>query len=169
MRKIIISLLIFISLLNLCHAQAWIDLNQNGRKDIYEDPNEKIEVRVNDLLKRMTVDEKMSLLRQDAPAIPRLGIEKYDHGNEALHGVVRPGKFTVFPQAIALASTWNPDLIYKTATAISDEARGRWNELNQGKKQNNRWADLLTFWSPTINMARDPRWGRTPETYGEDN
>ena len=124
--------------------------------------------RIIDLLSRLTVEEKISLLIASSPGIPRLKIDKYFHGNEALHGVVRPGKFTVFPQAIALASTWNPALMYATATAISDEARARWNELGGGKKQLAKFNDLLSFWSPTINMARDPRWGRTPETYGED-
>ena len=124
--------------------------------------------RIKDLLSRLNVAEKISLLRATSPAIPRLGIDKYYHGNEALHGVVRPGKFTVFPQAIGLASMWNPDFLQEVSTAISDEARGRWNELNQGKDQTAGASDLLTFWSPTINMARDPRWGRTPETYGED-
>ena len=124
--------------------------------------------RIKDLLSRLNVSEKISLLRATSPAIPRLGIDKYYHGNEALHGVVRPGKFTVFPQAIGLASMWNPDFLQEVSTAISDEARGRWNELNQGKDQTAGASDLLTFWSPTINMARDPRWGRTPETYGED-
>ena len=124
--------------------------------------------RIKDLLSRLNVSEKISLLRATSPAIPRLGIDKYYHGNEALHGVVRPGKFTVFPQAIGLASMWNPDFLQEVSTAISDEARGRWNELNQGKDQTAGASDLLTFWSPTVNMARDPRWGRTPETYGED-
>ena len=89
-------------------------------------------------------------------------------GNEALHGIIRPGKFTVFPQAIGLASMWNPELHHIIASVISDEARARWNELERGKKQKDQFSDLLTFWSPTVNMARDPRWGRTPETYGED-
>ena len=121
-----------------------------------------------DLLSKLTVEEKIDLLRATSPENKRLGIPKYYHGNEALHGVVRPGKFTVFPQAIGLAAMWNPELHYKIATAISDEARARWNELGQGEKQQAQFSDLLTFWSPTVNMARDPRWGRTPETYGED-
>lgn len=146
----------------------WIDFNQNGVMDVYEDPYAQLDKRVNNLLSQMTVKEKMSLLNELAPAIPRLGVSKYYHGNEALHGVVRPGKFTVFPQAIGLASTWNPDLIHQVATSISDEARGRWNEMEQGNLQLDKFNDLLTFWSPTVNMARDPRWGRTPETYGED-
>lgn len=124
--------------------------------------------RITDLLSRLTIEEKISLLYASSPGIPRLEIPKYYHGNEALHGVVRPGRFTVFPQAIGLASMWNPELHYQIATAISDEARARWNELDQGRLQTARFTDLLTFWSPTVNMSRDPRWGRTPETYGED-
>jgi len=124
--------------------------------------------RIIDVLKQLTPEEKISLLIASSPGIPRLQIEKYYHGNEALHGVVRPGNFTVFPQAIALASTWNPALQYKIATAISDEARAKWNLLNQGKNQLLKFNDLLTFWSPVVNMARDPRWGRTQESYGED-
>ena len=134
----------------------------------FRNQNLPTETRVNDLLERLTVEEKVSLLVSTAEAIPRLGVENYYHGNEALHGVVKGGRFTVFPQAIALSATWNPDLIYNVSTAISDEARAKWNFYNQGKDQKNVYSDLLTFWSPTINMARDPRWGRTPETYGED-
>ena len=119
-------------------------------------------------MSRLTVEEKISLLRATSPGIDRLNIPKYYHGNEALHGVVRPGRFTVFPQAIGLAATWNPVLQEQVATVISDEARARWNELDQGREQKSQFSDLLTFWSPTVNMARDPRWGRTPETYGED-
>lgn len=132
--------------------------------------NEKVPVhdRVINLLSQLTIEEKISLLRATAPDIPRLNIPKYYHGNEGLHGVLRPGRFTVFPQAIGLASMWNTDLHFRVATAISDEARARWNELEQGKLQSQQFSDLLSFWSPTINMARDPRWGRTPETYGED-
>ncbi len=139
-----------------------------GQKLPYQDETLPIPQRVEDLLGRMTVDEKIDLMRATSPANERLGIAKYYHGNEALHGVVRPGNFTVFPQAIGLAASWDPDLLYKVTTAISDEARARWNELGEGKLQNNQFSDLLTFWSPTVNMARDPRWGRTPETYGED-
>ncbi len=100
--------------------------------------------------------------------ISRLDIDKYYHGNEALHGVVRPGNFTVFPQAIGLASMWDAPLMYQIATAISDEARAKWNLLDGGEKQLLKFNDLLSFWSPVVNMARDPRWGRTQESYGED-
>lgn len=137
-------------------------------KMLFRDAEAPMEERVRDLLSRLTVEEKVGLLIATSPDIPRLGITHYYHGNEALHGVVRPGRFTVFPQAIGLAAMWNPDLHYKIATAISDEARARWNELDGGKNQTMQFSDLLTFWSPTVNMARDPRWGRTPETYGED-
>lgn len=137
-------------------------------QELYKNENASTHERIMDLLSRLSVEEKISLLRATSPGIPRLGIPKYYHGNEALHGVVRPGRFTVFPQAIALAATWNPELQLQVATVISDEARARWNELEQGREQKSQFSDLLTFWSPTVNMARDPRWGRTPETYGED-
>ena len=153
-------------------AAATVSVNahgqQAGSKPIYLDEDAPIESRVKDLLSRMTPDEKIDLLRATSPANERLGIDKYYHGNEALHGIIRPGTFTVFPQAIALAASWDSDLLHTVATAISDEARARWNELDQGHKQTETSSDLLTFWSPTVNMARDPRWGRTPETYGED-
>ncbi|MDR1746548.1 MAG: glycoside hydrolase family 3 C-terminal domain-containing protein [Tannerella sp.] len=168
------SLIIWITYVfaqNMCvsaQEKPWLDLNGNGQKDLYENPDADIDRRVEDLVARMTVREKISLLQEKAPAIERLGVVKYDHGNEALHGVVRPGRFTVFPQSIGLAATWNPALIQTVGDAVSTEARARWNELEYGALQNNRYTDLLAFWSPTVNMARDPRWGRTPETYGED-
>ena len=148
----------------LCGASCLFTYAQ----ELYKNENAPVHERVADLLSRLTVEEKISLLRATSPGIPRLGIDKYYHGNEALHGVVRPGRFTVFPQAIGLAATWNPVLQQKVATVISDEARARWNELDQGRNQKEQFSDVLTFWSPTVNMARDPRWGRTPETYGED-
>lgn len=139
-----------------------------GAQETFRNPNVPQHERIMDLLSRLTIEEKISLLRATSPEITRLDIPKYYHGNEALHGVVRPGRFTVFPQAIGLGSMWNPELHYQVATAISDEARARWNELDYGRNQKDQFSDLLTFWSPTVNMSRDPRWGRTPETYGED-
>lgn len=109
------------------------------------------------LVSLMTLEEKISQMGSGSPAIAHLGISAYGWWNEALHGVVSSG-CTVFPQAIALASTWDPNLIHQVATAISDEARVKNNTTGKG----------LTYWSPTINIARDPRWGRTEETYGED-
>ncbi|MEW6203158.1 MAG: glycoside hydrolase family 3 C-terminal domain-containing protein [bacterium] len=124
------------------------------------------EERAADLVSRLTLKEKITLLIETSEAIPRLGIPRYHFGNEALHGVVRPGQFTVFPQSTALASTWNDDIMYQIATAISDEARGK-NNFYKGDVPD-RYSGVLTFWSPDINIARDPRWGRTPEAYGED-
>ena len=129
-------------------------------------PDLPIEERVADIVSRLTLEEKVSLMNERAEAVPRLGIKKYRYWNEALHGVARSGKFTVFPQAIAMAATWDPDLIREMATAISDEA---WGGINRDAEETGYPGErFLTFWSPTINMARDPRWGRTPESYGED-
>lgn len=136
--------------------------------ELFWDQDQPEDVRINDLISRLTFDEKIDLLGETSPGVPRLEVPKYYMGNESLHGVVRPGKFTVFPQAIGLAATWNPGLMYDITTAISDEARGRWNELERGKLQQEQYSDLLVFWSPDLNLARDPRWGRTQETYGED-
>ena len=114
----------------------------------------------------MTVDEKISQLMNAAPAIPRLDVPAYEWWNECLHGVARSGAATVFPQAIGMAATFDPALMHEVATAISDEARAKHHEyLRRG--QRNRYQGL-TFWSPNINIFRDPRWGRGQETYGED-
>lgn len=159
MRKLILlSLTVFLS--GLLHAHTFDEPFWNQQLPV--------DVRVRDLVSRLTTDEKTGLLVETSPGVPRLEVPKYLMGNEALHGVVRPGKFTVFPQAIGLAAMWNPDLLYRITDAISDEARGRWNELQHGKFQHDLYSDLLVFWSPDLNLARDPRWGRTQETYGED-
>ena len=130
------------------------------------DPSKPVEVRVHLLEDQLTFKEKASLLYWLAPAIDRLGIKAYDHGNECLHGLVRPGVNTCYPQAIGLGATFDPELVHQMASAISDEARARWNAA-QGKHLGT-YSDVLTLWSPVVNMARDPRWGRTQETYGED-
>jgi beta-glucosidase len=113
----------------------------------------------------MTLDEKISQMLHHAPAIS-LGIPEYNWWNECLHGVARAGIATVFPQAIGLASTWNTDLMHKVAVAISNEARAKHHEALRHENRSIYYG--LTFWSPNINIFRDPRWGRGQETYGED-
>ena len=132
----------------------------------YLDPAQPIEARVADLVGRLEVKEKIDLLSSTAPAVERLGIPEYDYWNESLHGVARAGRATVFPQAIGMAATFDPDLVGRVATAISDEARAKHNaSVRAGMRQRYRG---LTFWTPNINIFRDPRWGRGQETYGED-
>ncbi len=133
---------------------------------------DKIKECADELLAQMTLKEKLQIIIETSPENERLGIPKYYHGNEALHGVVRPGKFTVFPQAIALGAMFDDELLEKIADAVSDEARARYNgRCSDGldeRELEGRYNGLLTFWSPDLNLARDPRWGRTAETYGED-
>ncbi len=132
----------------------------------YLDPAQPIEARVADLVGRLQVKEKIDLLSSTAPAVERLGIPEYDYWNESLHGVARAGRATIFPQAIGMAATFDPDLLGRVATAISDEARAKHNaSVRAGFRQRYRG---LTFWTPNINIFRDPRWGRGQETYGED-
>lgn len=122
--------------------------------------------RAKELVSKMTLAEKMSQMRYDAPAIERLGIPAYNWWNECLHGVARSGVATVFPQAIAMAASFDTELIHEVATSISDEARAKYNEYK--KFGSTLIYQGLTFWSPNINIFRDPRWGRGHETYGED-
>ena len=124
------------------------------------------EERIKELIAKMTLEEKVSQLSYSSPAIERLGIPAYNWWNECLHGVARAGFATVFPQAIALAATFDEDFIRAVAEAVSDEARAKYNEA---VKQGNRGQYYgLTFWTPNVNIFRDPRWGRGQETYGED-
>ncbi|MBQ9115402.1 MAG: glycoside hydrolase family 3 protein, partial [Clostridia bacterium] len=122
--------------------------------------------RAKELVSRMTLEEKISQMRYNAPAIERLGIPAYNWWNECLHGVARQGAATVFPQAIGMAASFDTDMMYEVATAISDEARAKYNEYK--KFGSTEIYQGLTFWSPNINIFRDPRWGRGHETYGED-
>src|SRR5215469_11787274 len=138
------------------HAQA----------PLYQNANAPLDARVSDLLSRMTLEEKISQLMNDSAAIPRLNVPAYNWWNECLHGVARAGRATVFPETIGLAATWDKDLIFRAATAISDEARAKNNDfVRRGKRF---IYEGLTFWTPNINLFRDPRWGRGMETYGED-
>jgi beta-glucosidase len=125
-----------------------------------------IDERVDDLISQMTLKEKVGQMMNDAPAIPRLNVPAHEYWNECLHGVARAGKATVFPQAIGLAATWDTDLVYRSAVVISDEARAKHHEA----LRNNSYLryEGLTYWTPNVNIFRDPRWGRGQETYGED-
>jgi beta-glucosidase len=132
----------------------------------YLDPDLDFEARARDLVSRMTVEEKVSQLMNRAAAIPRLGVPEYEWWNECLHGVARAGVATVFPQAIGLAATFDEPLFHEMARVIADEARAKHHQfVRQGRR--GRYQGL-TFWSPNINIFRDPRWGRGQETYGED-
>jgi len=132
----------------------------------YKNPSLPITQRVDDLVSRMTLEEKVSQMMSGAPAIKRLDIPEYNWWNECLHGVARAGIATVFPQAIGMAATWDPELIHSMAVATSDEARAKHHEAVRHNNRNIFFG--LTFWSPNINIFRDPRWGRGQETYGED-
>ena len=143
-----------------------LPMNAQDTLKKYQDPTLPIEERVNDLVDRLTLEEKVGQLIFNAEAIPRLNIPEYNWWNEALHGVARNGRATIFPQAIAFGATFDTILVQRIAEAISLEARAKYNicsakdfrDIYQG----------LTFWSPNVNIFRDPRWGRGHETYGED-
>jgi beta-glucosidase len=134
---------------------------------MFRDPQLPLEKRVSDLVSLLTTEEKINLLCADAYAIVRLGIPAYHWWNESLHGVARAGKATVFPKPINLGSTWDPDLILRVATAISDEGRAKYHQVLREKGFSEIY-EGITFFSPTVNIARDPRWGRTSECYSED-
>jgi len=132
----------------------------------YLDPKLSPAERAHDLVGRMTLDEKANQLEDWATSIPRLGVPDYQTWNESLHGVARAGYSTVFPQAIGMAATWDPTIVHAMGNVISMEARAKYNEAQ--RQGNHRIFYGLTFWSPNINIFRDPRWGRGQETYGED-
>jgi beta-glucosidase len=155
-----------ITFIALFVAGLQLQAQTSASPDPYLNPDLPLAQRVDDLVGRMTLAEKISQMQDDAPAIPRLHIAKYDWWNEALHGVARSGYATVFPQAIGLAATWDTDLIHRVADTISTEARAKYNQAQQQKNYSIYYG--LTLWSPNINILRDPRWGRGQETYGED-
>ncbi len=126
----------------------------------------KARERAKELVGKMTVEEKVSQLRYDAPAIERLGIPAYNWWGEALHGVARAGVATSFPQAVGMAASFDPELLQKAGDVAATEGRAKYNALSAESDR-----DIykgLTFWSPNVNIFRDPRWGRGQETYGED-
>lgn len=133
----------------------------------YQDTNLPIPKRVQDLLSRLTLNEKVAMMNHPTQGVPRLGIPDYNFWSEALHGVAGNGRATVFPQAIGMAATWDKDLIHQIATAISDEGRAKYHEALRRNGCTDQFQGL-TFWSPNVNIFRDPRWGRGQETWGED-
>ena len=155
---------IFVSLAIILTCTSNQQVKQTNTQDdlqnaLFLNPDAPIDKRVDDLVSRLTIKEKIAQLGQNVPSISRLKLRKYLYWNEALHGIARDrGKATVFPQSIALGASWDPGLVYRVASAISDEARGMYNGM--GKE--------LTFFSPTVNLLRDPRWGRNEESYSED-
>ena len=154
-KKILLAVVLFISI-----------QGNTQQKLLFRDTTETIDVRVNDLLHQLTLEEKISLLGYQSKAVEHLDIPAYNWWNEALHGVARAGNATIFPQAIGMAASFNNDLLRECANAISTEARAKYNLASQN---GNHFQYMgLTFWSPNINIFRDPRWGRGQETYGED-
>ena len=153
--------LLLISLLIGCREQVQINYEYP-----FQNPELSNDERIEDLISRLSIEEKASLMLYNSPAIERLDIPEYNWWNECLHGVARAGKATVFPQAIGMAATFDDELIFRVATAISDEARAKHHAAvrigNRGQYSG------LSFWTPNINIFRDPRWGRGQETYGED-
>ena len=136
--------------------------NQPAYKDSSLSPEERAE----DLLQQLTLEEKVALMMDNSKPVERLGIKPYNWWNEALHGVARSGLATVFPQPIGMAASFEPDAIHTIYTAVSDEARAK-NAAYSAAGSYERYQGL-TMWTPTVNIYRDPRWGRGIETYGED-
>jgi beta-glucosidase len=134
---------------------------------VYLDPARPFIERVKDLIARLTLQEKVGLMSHPAKGVPRLDIPAYNYWNEALHGVARNGRATVFPQAIGMAATWDRELIQRVASAIGDEGRAKYHEALRRNGYTDQYQGL-TFWSPNVNIFRDPRWGRGQETWGED-
>ncbi len=141
---------------------------ENSDPPIWHDPSQSSQARANDLIRRMSLAEKVAQLQNDAPSIPRIGLPAYNYWNEALHGVANDGIATVFPEPVGGASTWNPELLKQEGHVIGVEGRAKFNNYISKHNGNSKWWTGLTFWTPNINIFRDPRWGRGQETYGED-
>ena len=153
-------------IISLWRLLSLIAAAQTSEKALYLDPTQPVETRVDDLIRRMTLEQKASQLVNQARAIPELQIPAYDWWNEALHGVARAGTATVFPEPIGLAATFDDGLIHEMAIVIGTEARAKHDlAVKAGRRD---IMEGLDFWSPNINIFRDPRWGRGQETYGED-
>ena len=139
----------------------------NAQKLPFQNPNLSSEERADDLISRLTIEEKATLMCDQSDAIPRLGIKKFNWWSEALHGYANNDNVTVFPEPIGMAASFDEKLVYKVFDAVSDEARAKYNEWIQGGNENKRFLSL-SVWTPNVNIFRDPRWGRGQETYGED-
>ncbi len=135
---------------------------------IWRDAAQPMASRIDDLIRRMSLAEKVSQLKNAAPAIARLGIPAYDYWNEALHGVANNNIATVFPEPLGAASSWNPSLFHEEGRVIGTEGRAKHNDYANKHNGDSKWWAGLTFWTPNVNIMRDPRWGRGQETYGED-
>ena len=138
----------------------------NAQEHPFNDPKHPVDQRIEDLLGRLTLEEKVGMMMNGSAGVERLGIPDYNWWNEALHGVARAGIATVFPQAIGMAATFDPEEHLRTFTVISDEARAKYNQAIREGQHKQYYG--LSFWTPNINIFRDPRWGRGQETYGED-
>ena len=136
--------------------------------EIWKDSTQPVDARIDDLIRRMSLAEKVAQLQNDAPGIARLGLPAYNYWNEALHGVANDGVATVFPEPIGGAATWDTELLHQEGHVIGIEGRAKYNQYASGHNGDSKWWNGLTFWTPNINIFRDPRWGRGQETYGED-
>ena len=151
-----------------CLIACWLTLSANAQQLPYQNPNLSARQRAVDLCSRLTLEEKAQLMLDESPAIPRLGIKKFFWWSEALHGAANQGNVTVFPEPIAMASSFNPDLLYKCFDVASTEFRAQYNERMQRGSGEDEKFHSLSVWTPNVNIFRDPRWGRGQETYGED-
>ena len=152
------------TIITLC----WMALSATAQNLPYQNPSLSAHERAVDLCSRLTIEEKAQLMLDESPAIPRLGIKKFFWWSEALHGAANMGNVTVFPEPVAMASSWNPALLYKVFDVASTEFRAQYNErMYRGSGEDEKFHSL-SVWTPNVNIFRDPRWGRGQETYGED-
>src|SRR5271157_3345707 len=156
MKKIRLIFVCF--LLNVC---LW------GQQLPYQNPGLSSEERAKDLISRLTLSEKATLMCDVSDAIPRLGIKKFNWWSEALHGLANNGNVTVFPEPVGMAASFDDTLVFRIFNAVSDETRAKVNEAKANSLENRRFLSL-SVWTPNVNIFRDPRWGRGQETYGED-
>ena len=168
----VVSLSLIYDILNMKKILLFLtitafSLGLNAQKMPFQDPNLSAKERARDLCSRLTLEEKAMLMLDESPAIPRLGIKKFFWWSEALHGAANMGNVTVFPEPVAMAASWNPDLLYKVFDATSTEFRAQYHHRMMNGGEDEKFHSL-SVWTPNVNIFRDPRWGRGQETYGED-